>query len=227
MRLEGVYFSRGLHVSPAGPLCLLALAAAPAAADVVLLHNGVRLEGLVREGDSELTVQVSADGWVVLDPDRVLGIERGGPRDNERLRAAWREGERLVREQEKRDLEERLFVQRQREKGLTLHEGEWLTASQMGLRLERERLELERLRLSRPPAPPVLIQILPPPPIYVEAVFSVAPRLARRGHRRRAAAQAAAYAPTPTFTSSGLLRQPWALPRDVASPLDFSLMAGR
>lgn len=121
--------------------CLLAVLLRPASADVVDLRNGVSMKGIVAGvTDEGVQVQVDESGYVFLDTAVVVGVRLQTPRQNDGLLAQWR-GRRLALEA--REREQRRFEEAQRAKGLTLLDGEWLTAQEFERRLQVKKLQAE------------------------------------------------------------------------------------
>ena len=68
----------------------MGLCLCPARADVLVLRNGERLEGIIREESDRALVLDIGMGAVTVDRGRVSAIERESPADNERRQERWR-----------------------------------------------------------------------------------------------------------------------------------------
>lgn len=112
-------------------------------ADRVHLTNGQLLEGVVlREGDSQVVVQVAWEGHIVLDRSSVARVEASSDADRKVLLARWREEHEAFKE---RDEREREFEQRQIALGLVLYRGQWVTKEELdGIRNEAKAAADER-----------------------------------------------------------------------------------
>lgn len=129
-------------------LGLLAWPAARAGADVVVLQNGVKMEGiLATDEDGATTLQVSDDGYVMLDTATVVNIRKQTAAENARLKSKWSEQDTQAAAKE---LGDRKFVERQRAKGLIQYQDEWVTPAEFDRRLALDRLDVDRARASHP-----------------------------------------------------------------------------
>ena len=189
---------------PAVLAVLAVFCAAPSAADVVVLPNGVSLSGLVRAStEAELTLQVSEDGFVILGAEEVLKVERQGPGENERLRASWAGLARQAKELERREFEEERLAGERREK--------------------RRAAE----RDAPPPLPAqVSVHVVVYQQVFAPPQFVVATAPFER-RRRRIARGPIAPEPARATTSSGLLPPPWSFAREIPLILGPSLGPSR
>lgn len=133
-------------------LLLVAIACSVARADVVTLRNGVKMTGILSEGEDGLTLRVSDQGYVMLDSATVVGIQRADKAVNAKLLAGWK----TAAEADSRAEEVRTkYDEEQRAKGYVQYQGEWMTPSQFDRRLAIDRLEVDRLREERTAGPTV------------------------------------------------------------------------
>jgi hypothetical protein len=157
---------------------LLACGAARARADVVTLRNGVKLEGILAQGeDDATTLRVSADGYVVLDTATVVDVQRQTAKENARLQAGWAAQDRQAAEKERDD---KKFAETQRAKGLIPYQGEWITPAEFDRRLALDKLDVERYRAAHPAVPPAAVEAGEPPPSYLYTYTSLYYRAPRR-----------------------------------------------
>jgi len=101
----------------------------PAAADVLHLTSGRRLEGVVVE-DAGLSVKVRVTwlGYVTMDRGSIRAIERSDAADRERLLDGMRQ--QFVADQERQQAQA-AFEAAQRAKGLVKRQGRWLTPEEL------------------------------------------------------------------------------------------------
>lgn len=103
---------------------LLLLLPLPLRADVITLHNGAKMTGVVRETTPETTeLQVDHAGSVYFDSATIASVRLDAPQKNKELEMEWKiRGE----DAKKKEAEEERFKQMQNEKGLRFYRGEWL-----------------------------------------------------------------------------------------------------
>lgn len=137
----------------------LLLAPVPAHGDELRLANGQSLEGIVvDETTSQVKVQVTSQGYLLLDRAAVSSIVRASKENNQQLVEGWRRTERNV-EEVKRERE--MLEAEQRTKGLVKHKGRWIAKEELTAITEQEaRAERERQREAEAERTAQLIQTL-------------------------------------------------------------------
>jgi hypothetical protein len=129
---------------------ILGLAAA-ARADVVIMQNGVKMEGVLgKDDDGNTTLEVSNGGFVVLDTATVVNIRTQTPAENAKIKGKWAKDEQAAADQDH-------FAAVQRAKGLVLYGDEWVTPSEFDRRLALDKLEVDRERAEHPEVRQVII----------------------------------------------------------------------
>lgn len=120
------------------------LAAGKARADIVVLQNGVKMEGILFvDEDHNQTLEVSEDGFVVLDTATVVEIRHQSRKENAKIIAQWENDGREAADKVK-------FAASQRARGLILLDGDWVTVDEYDRELAREKLEIERTKANHP-----------------------------------------------------------------------------
>ncbi len=136
---------------------LCVLSPAIARADILHLHNGQNLEGIIdQQSATQIRLQVAWRGFVKLPRSSVESIQPGTLAEHAALRDEWRRSFDAAQQRQQTRVE---LEQAQRARGLVLYRGGWITgaelaqieearAAQRALRAQQQQTEQLAARLS-------------------------------------------------------------------------------
>lgn len=123
-----------------GGIGLAGSAMEPVAADEVVLKSGLTKVGIIEQETDELIRLRTALGATGISREFVAEVRRATPAENAALEAEWAaQAKAEAAERATRREAREAFADAQREKGLILFEGDWVTPEEAGLRREERR----------------------------------------------------------------------------------------